>query len=240
MRVFLEEGLPAFQGLFADQTPVLRFLTELATLEAADHVTGRLSVDAIAKNPAPIEARRACALTILSKRPASGVLDESLAVLLDSSCLPMIREFVRASPDARHFHFHAAAALAHFGDLEIIPELRAWQPKLAEVSKNLAGRIDGMIWQIELQHPPEKLLEHIASVGHPAMREWAIRRAVELGVSKEDIRRAILAHADKVEPVTEKRIKPGLPSIKLVGMDLGVLEPTDLPDVALPERGDTP
>jgi hypothetical protein len=241
LAVFLEEETTTIERALGQHgTAGLEFLTAVATLDMPSIGLRYLALSALPKSAAPLELRRACAQAILTKWPGSAVLDELLASLLDSSCFERLRELVRASPDAEHFHFHAAAALAHFGDREIIPDLRTWQPRLAQASKNLAGPIERYIWQIEIQHPPSKLIEHIASVGGWPMREWAIQRAAELGLPKDEIRRAILTHAEKVEPVTEKKIKPGLTTIKIVGLRLGVLEPADLPEVRLPADFDAP
>jgi hypothetical protein len=51
---------------------------------------------------------------------------------------------------------------------------------------------------------------------------------------------AILAHAEGIQPVGEKHIRPGLIRIKRVGLELGILQAEDLPDVKIREIRLTP
>ena len=67
-----------------------------------------------------------------------------------------------------------------------------------------------------------------------------MRRAVELGLPKEEIRQAILKYAGQVKPVGEFNIRPGLISLKKLGLELGVLEDNDLADVKVPTVEPTP
>jgi hypothetical protein len=96
------------------------------------------------------------------------------------------------------------------------------------------------IWRIEVQHPPSKLVDYIASTGGWHARAWAVERAVELGVPKEKVRDAVIAHANKITPVGKNGVRPGLFDIKRVALRLGVLQEDDLPDVKLRDKGPPP
>lgn len=92
--------------------------------------------------------------------------------------------------------------------------------------------VGGYVWQIQAQHPPSKLLEYVKSEG----REWAIRRALELGLPKSEIREAFLGYAARLRASGNKKDQLHLVSVKHLGLRTGILGPDDLPDVVIPEE----
>lgn len=219
----------------------LELLRDIATDAVVDPRRGAQAVELIYKSKAPLAQRRAVAETIVSAHRTAESHHHLLLKLLDRSSFPQLRELVRQSSDPAEFHFAAAAALGHLGDREIVSDLEALRPAFLKKHVNLEGMLVYYLWQIDVQHPPSKLTEYIASppeVGDER-RLWAIRRATELGAPKPQIRKAILAHAEQVKP-NAQGIRPNLASIKMLARSLGILEPTDLPEVKTPSTAPTP
>jgi len=196
-------------------------------------------------SPAPREQRRAVAEAIVASRRTDTMCSAALLELLDSASFPHLRELVRRWKDDDDFPYMAAAALAHLGDKEIMPDLEAVRPVLRARSVKFEKYIIRYIAQIEVQNPPGKLLDYIASPQwgppSPLQREWAVERAVAWGLPKEQIREAILRHVRDAQPI-ERTLKDGRTvthqpyhgQLKKTGLDLDVLRPDDLPDVPLP------
>ncbi len=220
----------SLEGVLGAPEPLLDVLTVIATRSWCSLEAKAASLKAIAENPAPIEVRRQYALRIVDEKRASTQLPHIVLGLLNRDVSPRLREFLRTSEDPETFHFAAAAALAHLGDQETAKELEKLLPRFRERGANAAGILTSYLWQIEIQHPPQRLLQYIGSgtdLAAPQRRLWAIRRAVEVNPDKEAIRRAVLAHAEKIQ--ADKR--PSLTSIKSLAQSLGVLREKDLPDV---------
>ena len=141
---------------------------------------------------------------------------------------------VRRTEDPSSFHYTAAATLAHLGDREILPDLQRLKPVFDKRGPNVGGILAGYTWKIEIQRSSDMLLSYIASpTAFPPTVEprlWALRRAVELKIPSERIRRAILDYAATVEPGA-RGFGLGVPSLKSVGVKLGVLTSNDLPNV---------
>jgi hypothetical protein len=69
------------------------------------------------------------------------------------------------------------------------------------------------------------------------MRMWAVRRAHELGVDGAQIRQAILKHVKNASTRIERL---EVTSLKSIGIELAILDETDLPDVTIGDSGVTP
>jgi len=236
---FLNKGVNHLEQTLIDQEPLLDVLSLIGSPRHARAMDPRfwtLAYNALAGNPAPIEQRRERALSIIQEMRNQTDLPGPLLGLLDESSFPSFRTLVRASDDPDTFHFGAAAALAHLGDREILPDLEARRPRFREKSVNIEGYLVWFMWCINIQHPPAKLLRYIS--GPPevgvARRMWAVRRAVELGIPKEELRQAILKHAEQVKPQGKFKIRHGLTSLKRQGLRLGILTEQDLPDIKVP------
>ena len=165
-----------------------------------------------------------------------------------------LREVVRLAPaQADLFHFGAASALADQGDLMTVDLLRA---KAREGDRAVASSALQFVEMIELQHPPTKLVAWATEDSEerrPARkRAWALERALELGVSKEALRTAILEYAEVVKPRIEAARKAKgamgagvaasalLGPIKRTGLELEALQPGDLEHVQLEEDSSAP
>ncbi|TVQ32233.1 MAG: hypothetical protein EA376_06165 [Phycisphaeraceae bacterium] len=207
-------------------------------------------LDAIASLPLDDRTRDRIALGIVERNPRSGSVPTILLPFFSDASLDLLRNLVATSGnDVAELHFAAASVLAHRGDEAILPVLR----RLYEQAVNLSLRtgrsfLRGYILKIELQNPPERLIEYIASTEHAThadLRMWAIHRAVERGFPAEMVREAILQHAAAVESqrvvLAPDRDRQGmvdwsLQQVKAAGVDVGALTPDDLPSIALPER----
>lgn len=133
-------------------------------------------------------------------------------------------------------HYGCLAAVSHYGSLtarRLVQDLMR-----QHTDKKL---LHYYAWQIDVQDPPIKLLDYIASADAESVekRIWAIHRAVDRAISKEQIRQAILEHSAKLT-ANQFGIKPGLASIKTSAMELGVLRDGDLPDMKGPKDVPTP
>ena len=234
---FLPVCASPIEKVLKDQRPLLRLL-ERITVSNVLPGSGIESFQAIAKNPAPLEVRREFLLSIIAqRRPFS--FNDSLYPLFDPSTFPRLREIVRTPPEPGKLNHLAVQILAHYGDREILPELRTWHTRLLEQSPKQAYRAEVAIWKIEVQEPPSKLLDYVATPGGWVARDWAVRRAAELGTSKHDIREAILTYAREGAPNGRARA-PGLIELKRAGLELGILQEDDLPDVVVRSTGPTP
>lgn len=169
---------------------------------------------------------------------------DGFAELFAREDFPKLRQLVRDSnTTAETFSYGAADILAHHGDETVLSDLRSFLARHAAGKPTPEGMIQWNIWQIENQHPPTKLLDYIRGTDMRAGeqgRMWAVRRAVERGLAKADIREAILKHASLVQPDTRTGIRRGLSSLKMLCLELKVLEPSDLPSVAVARPGPTP
>ena len=163
-------------------------------------------------------------------------LPKALVDRISSAALVPLRELVRAHRTPGDFHYGAARALAHLGDEEIKGVFNAMLPAARDHSPNIEASLLNLIWRIEVQHPPADLLEYIAATDHSGYREnreWAVRRAVKLGIEPAAIRDAILAHERNARTTLERL---DLPHLKVQGIELGILQASDLPDVGAPFR----
>jgi hypothetical protein len=229
------------QGKLVEQEPLLSVLERVACCEALAMVP---SLEAMASNPGPIELRRRHALAIVAERRGTTVAPDPLLRLLGPESVPDLRKLVQSSTGADDFPFMAAAALAHFGDQEILPDLEAARPALRAKGASIEGYVLDDIWRINAQNPSEKLLEAIASEDPRTggRQLWTVRRAVEVGLKPADIRAALLTYAAKIDPRPYRRpdgtvvkLWRGLDLVKKEALELGVLKPDDLPEVEIPK-----
>jgi len=187
----------------------------------------------------PPEVRQDALARIIERAWRRGAPDEALfelVGLLDNGAFPKLRELVRAGDTPETFHFGAADVLSFFGDAEIIADLEARRPAFHAQHRYMEEQLMGCIWRIEVQKPPTKLLDYIASVDSPRHRDsraWAVRRAAALGVAHERIRNAILEHAQRTKKVG--KASP-LVELKWTGLQLGILKENDLPEVEIPPK----
>jgi hypothetical protein len=226
--IVVTEGLRDLERAMTDQRPLLRLLTLIPKFRQPvllPHIW-----EGIAENPAPTEFRRAAALQHIADFRDWSICPEPLVPILGTEALPVLRELVRQGENPEEFHYHAAACLAQLGDEEIVPDLEAWVPRLAQKHRRLGECVDGYIWKIKAQHPPEKLLEYVRSEG----RRWPMQRALQLGIPKSEIRKALLEYADDLKARGKKEDLGQLIVVKHDGLKLGVLGPEDLPDVKIP------
>lgn len=201
------------------------------------------AVDLIRESPASREVRVAIADKLMATDRENRGLPQVLVALLGDDAASRLRPLLaEGGRDPETFNWQAAWWLSYIGDLATVTELEALREPFARVHRNHEGQLRYLIWRIEVQNPPEDLLAFIASAEDrktPADRAWAMRRAIELGLPKERIREAILAHAKVAtvkeirDPQTGKttRVWSELSGMKAAALGLGILRKDDLPQV---------
>jgi hypothetical protein len=206
------------------------------------------AIVALRDSPVSAERRAEVAADIIAANPRSVSPHPVLLSLLRPTASPRFRELLADSESAREtLHWSALAALAHLGDEQSRQLIVRKGAELARGEPEPSDPMQYYLWKIDVQHPPEQLLDFIAEPegrfqvhGHL----FAIRRAAELGLPKDRIRTATLRHAENT-PVERRRdvrgrlmtFRPGLPNIKSLGLELGILWEGDLPDVRDPAAG---
>ncbi len=145
----------------------------------------------------------------------------------------LFQDTVRGRDNTDGLFAGVAATLAHLGDKEILNDLNALRRPFKD-NPTMRMFLKHSIQKIEMQHPPKKILEYIASDEDPYVdvRVWAIERAVELGLPKSEIRDSILARAHHCKTLGRGRrpnIRPEMVHLRRLGISLGVLKAHDLP-----------
>jgi hypothetical protein len=217
-------GYSCLENALQDQSPLLNLLVYWKDAEA------------IANNPAPLHQKRQAALALITSDKRRNTPNETLLTLLDSSIFPQLRALVRSSTDPATFHYHAAASLAYLGDNEILADLRARIAPFESIHRNARGSLDRFIWQIEIQHPPSRLLEFIASTDldmrSVLLREPSIRLALFKGIEKSQIRQAVLQFVANYAATNDITRNSRIRSLKRLCVDSGILQSGDLPSIA--------
>ncbi len=206
---------------------------------------GRLKSEAarlLARCKVPEAFRDDAFIEVICDKTGTFVKPEILVEQLGDHGREKLRERVRSGASSGKLRSGAAEALTHLGDESILPDLRALQAAMmSDPSKaERAPRMLNYIWRIEVQHPPQKLLDYIESTDHCGYRDcrsWALRRAVTLGVEPARVREAILTH-DRNASTKLGRVQTKV--LKRVGLELGILHVNDLPDVVLRDRRPIP
>jgi hypothetical protein len=222
----------------AEPKPMLDFLVQAATDAWLSHPAWNEATRALADCPAALKDKQAAVVEVI-RRQRFGQPPGYLVELLDESSFPTLREWVRAGRTPETFNFNAAYALTWHGDKEILDYLKALQPSFQDVGSTPRGYLAQGIAMIEMQQPPEQLLDFIASSPEPptyCRRDWAIQRAAMLGLPKGEIRKAILAHAKYHTFKNELGERQSLRGLKEMGLKMGVLREGDLPDVPTERR----
>ena len=244
----LLEGGPVAKHL-GSHPETLEMLRAIATDSLVDPQKGAQAIELIYNSKAPLALSRAAAEAIVAARRNAEAQHPLVLKLLDSTSVPKLRELLKQSEDPLKFHLGSAAALAHLGDIEIKDEVKRLSAEFNPIDRNLGGILEYFVWQIEIQQSTTKLLEYIASDRDLALprRLWAVHRAVELGVAREMIRAALLEHASKVEPRAHRQrtgrtvtFWPGLSTLKKEALELGLLQPDDLPEIRSSETEPAP
>lgn len=215
----------------------------------------RMGLEALRSSPVDRDRKRTAAEQIIAATPTQQASDPLLLELLDDASFPNLRALVVDSGgDPRSFHWHAAFVLGHFGDQGILPHLVSLlnanadatpvDPTMPNLGAKFRSMLQGTVRMIEMQHPPEGLLDYIASDENPldsTRRAWAITRAVEHPLDHVAIRNAVLSHGARLRDLLKAGKLPGrqdrapapLSVIKSTAVRLEVLAPSDWPDVAL-------
>ena len=223
-----------------------RMLLEIATSRCLD---GRLRTSLeewlTAENPDQAVGS-ANALALITRRPTYGTANAPVIAALDESARAQLRTLVRESIAKGKLHLCAAGVLAHLGDESIVEPLLQY---FAATNDPDARRTGGLIWQIEIQKTNAGLLAFLATpyapqeVDFEGARSWALIRAVERKIPRDDIRAALYKHAESAKVETRRlqwttQIPPrtvtgrfSLSTIKCEALRLGIFTKADWPDV---------
>lgn len=192
----------------------------------------------------PAPEKSAVVISLLEADPGQQYLGSRLAAALLPEARATLREKLAASPaEPDSFHFAAASTLAHLGDTESIPLLRQKAAQLQTAHARLAETIEKYARCIEVQSPPNRLIEFMRTPGgqsaaDASMRVWAIGRALELGFDAPMIREAVLGYAAAMRtagPAGQHAFSVILPAIKREAMRLEIMREVDLPEVHVPQ-----
>ncbi|MFH0982119.1 MAG: hypothetical protein V2A79_11325 [Planctomycetota bacterium] len=236
--------------LLNDHTPLFDVITAYHLVAGCSGETaqwGELCVsrprgcfDLIQQCRVPIEQKREAVVKIVAKRWRRGVSEEiqfqlpDYLELFDPVVFPRLRELVRAENTPDQFHWGAADILSFFGDTEIVADLERRRAPFGAVHIYHEQELQLRLWRIQAQHPPTGLLEHIAGpdwrVCCRERRAWAVCRALSLGIPAAQIREAILKHHKRAK-TKEERVD--LVELKWLGLELGILQKDDMPDIDL-------
>jgi len=216
------------ERVMSNQEPLLKLLVRATKYGSLEMLYGLMT--AIAESPAPLSQRQNAALSIIGELKDWTSCPKPLLRLLGPTAIPALREQVRQATSAEDFNLLAASVLAHLGDQEIVPDLQRWRPALADRAPVYSDVVGSWLWMIDAQHPPTKLLEAIRGKGG----RWAIERAVELGIEREDIRKVVLEHVEDLQSRGVNNEDPRIVDIKAEALEVGVLAPDELPDVTIP------
>ena len=181
----------------------------------------------IADSPAPLPVRQDYMLRVV-KMLARDRCPQPFVSLVNADVLEPLRKIAFEGPlGPKGYNSAALELLAEYGDLQTVERVRGWATERGEDPSSL-GRVGGYIWMIESQHKPSMLLDHIRSnqwVNHQT-RPWALRRAIQLGVSHADLRGAILDHARGVDK--DERLRTDIVVLKRIALENGVITADDL------------
>jgi len=223
----------------------LSLLRDWAVLDFTEWRWGWLgpkAFDAIANQDVDVAVRRTYLLEVMNAVPAfqpSGAAVKLLSDVIAQSALRVM--FLDSLKEGSRIHYGAASILARTGDEVIMPALTKLIEEGDRKSTADVDMIQYYIWQIGVQHPATKLLDFIRSTEHPnsEARVWALTRAAELGLSREQIRDALLAHCERYTSPADKTWMTMRPKLLAAAMRTGVLSSTD--DRLLPpaDRGMT-
>lgn len=198
------------------------------------------------------EAKSEGALKVVEARAREHLRDSRIVSLLTEDALARLRGLVRESGDEpASFHMGAASALAHLGDVESLAMLRAKGEAVRRANDSPVGSVGDIVWCIEIQHPPEKLLEFLSdpsadelsdprhvTEGHA--RAWAVRRAMEIGLERERVRASVFAYVEKVRGLAASTDRDRwmrdylLSEAKRVAVAEGALEESELAWIKAP------
>lgn len=111
---------------------------------------------------------------------------------IDSNTLQRVVQAARERAETGEVSTSALVVLAHFGDRTALDLTDLWPG----VRRDPNGISDTLTFMINHQEK-DVLLRHIEGVNPPGMRTWALRKAVEVGVDREELRGAVLTHGQK-------------------------------------------
>lgn len=200
---------------------------------------------AIAQLPAAVELRREWALRVLETCKRGTQPPDEIFNLVDEQMLPALRDLVEQSRNhPERFPVNVARYLADRGDLEILPTLKEVE-RLSFPAELRQGREPEELpctlsWRIRAQNPKEDMLIWLAKgpsesvterIGQ-AERVWLIRRAVAMGLARQEIRQAAIQYATSYLNAGHPW-RMELPEFKAVAISLGVLAVDDLPEIVI-------
>jgi len=231
---FLDRGTMALGKRMADPTPVFDFAMEVLGHSRFSHAWPKV-YELIANGPAPLSARRQYVLKAIKTLPSAFRGPHEFYPLITGEMMDPLREIAfQTTPKDKPPHMPAVDFLVEFGDLASVPLLKERAAALGKMEQYMQPGA-GMIWRIEAHQKPQMLLDFIQSdlwVDFGVSRRWALDKAVEIGVSKEQIRSALIAHAAHKDK--NRWFKSELVGLKRQAIRQGVFRGDELPDIAVP------
>ena len=148
--------------------------------------------------------------------------------------LSKLRAIAFRKTDVHTLHSPAVDLLVEYGDAESVEPLTKVandQGKLEQFSEPAQDPSGAS----KAQHNPQMLLDFIQSgqfVDFGVSRQWALNKAVELGVAKERMRSALISHNQNIH--NNEFLKAEMADLKRSAIRLKVFNGDELPEVQLP------
>ncbi len=214
----------------AEATPQL--LTVAALGGVGSLVDSNKAVDVLLSLPLSTSEKSSIALSIILRQPRGGT-NIPLYSLLNNQAVTTLRNHIHNSiAEDQSIHFGAISAVAFLGDEASKPLIVSAAELTAATSPRVAQMIRNRAEFIDLQKPPANLLKFIASPERASrigstMIPWAIARAISLGLPREEVRHAMIQHADNlIDAQLEWMVVP----LCETGLRHGVFVENDLTD----------
>jgi len=160
-------------------------------------------------------------------------VDGRIVARLIPESVARLRESVRASNEPSEFPYSIAAALMQAGDREGVALLRQKEKQFEGIRPRTSNIIAAVRLRGEIQQSPESMLAFIrgaTDIYAGTTRTWAIRRALNMGLPKEQVREAALAYFDVALAAAnagDQRAGAAAQSVRRAALDAGVISDTE-------------
>lgn len=240
LRHFLDTGARPLAARLTDDRPLLDFLDWVTTCRIR-YVRPSLKQRAFElahDYSTPAAAIERSIATISRDDEFLGYMagDHVLDVAKENpAILGAMRRITRDTLAVGKVNTSALRVLADAADTVIVADIDAALGKPG-LSVGDQEELAGFKWKIEIQNPPQRLLDFLTSgqqdhkvIWHHDGTSWIVERALDRGIAHEDLRSAVRAYYQKAEPAT-------LRHMRIIGLDRTVLEHGLLEESELPER----
>lgn len=186
---------PAWAGWKTNANAALRLLEVSPMMPGCGNEYRKADASIVSDAPIPNAVKGEWALRAILAQRSTGSEESALLSMIDERGVGQLREALAASVRSGAIDDYASTALAHIGDEQSLPLLHAYVEKREGYQRAMNELLPYKQWQIEVQHPPTKILEWFKSgveMQNAWYARWAAPRALELGFTKDQLRDALL------------------------------------------------